>query len=1008
MLTACDGSDRPDVKAFFALQYHNHISKAMLSLSESLGAEWQPRMVLKLLFWLRTYDTAIARAVGSSDTAECNTLANDTVWNQALAGFTSLSLPSFSGWVTKQTSLGNSTEWERVWAVIENVQIKWFGRAEDASDEHEATAATGDCIELTADTTVTVNDEDSIIKVSGLADTSSGVVYFKLDEDLYMQFQKCLSESISPRIQGESGASEVDQVSEALRAAGQKLMQEYKEKTKEEQAADVAVRFETAFATMLQTVSSRISEADPEDASELGGFTLTDGLAVLTSLLDEMVDLVDGVLFFSDADEDRKLAHEVIRCNAHLRHKQFERYIVRFCEPLPAPHQPSTGELPVAAVPAVETTLSASADLDVIQMDHMKLTESASSLADLGDEGEPNVRTDMSEEEVVKKQAPAILDGCATRHNVGDLLRWCRDYTSRIASLGITEEEMSDSASFAPLQLQCRTPMAEYIAAVQAEIQGWLEGIRRVEALSVSDEGKPTSSLAADLFGMIARTTTTAAQTGSSWLLVNTVEGVVVPCTRLWAAAFKDELEAVAQVPAALGDYPLGLVATNGDDNEDGSQVKGVKYFCALLSTIEHCHQLCNSWADELEDTLHSSSTASDWEDESASGTMQLSTGMISAALRELNEVVVQCVVSLLMLGESPVHQLLSHVSSPAWVEQSMTEQLTDALQEAFGEQLHEWVSKRVRRKVLDLASQNFVKSYNWQLLSLAMSARQRKRARRGKKHTRRHGELAAFINADVDRFYALFTTGLGLKDVAVRTSLQLTIVLAELFGCDIEEFLPTVLSNAFNPDFTLEMVAAVLSAREDVHQTQRDELILASSERIHTVQETLNPSLPPRADRHQQSVEAAVGGTPRSNNTDNARARRALRAGTVASPESAVVPAEVARLQALHRFTAKEKGDISFEAGDIIVVTDNQAGQWTWWQGYVTQLANGTQLPQPDVTMARPASASTSSPCRPIIGIFPPNFTKVFGGADEPAVVVPLVLPGKKAHRSWFCCSSC
>ena len=51
-------------------------------------------------------------------------------------------------------------------------------------------------------------------------------------------------------------------------------------------------------------------------------------------------------------------------------------------------------------------------------------------------------------------------------------------------------------------------------------------------------------------------------------------------------------------------------------------------------------------------------------------------------------------------------------------------------------------------------------------------------------------------------------------------------------------------------------------------------------------------------------------------------------------------------------------------------------AVEWTWWQGYVTQLANGTQLPQPDVTMARPASSASIAP-RPSASVTPPSLKR-------------------------------
>ena len=49
---------------------------------------------------------------------------------------------------------------------------------------------------------------------------------------------------------------------------------------------------------------------------------------------------------------------------------------------------------------------------------------------------------------------------------------------------------------------------------------------------------------------------------------------------------------------------------------------------------------------------------------------------------------------------------------------------------------------------------------------------------------------------------------------------------MAQLFGCDVDEFLPTVLTNAFDPDFTAEIVVAVLEGREDVRQRVRGDLI--------------------------------------------------------------------------------------------------------------------------------------------------------------------------------------
>jgi hypothetical protein len=278
--------------------------------------------------------------------------------------------------------------------------------------------------------------------------------------------------------------SEAEAVTQAVREAGEEALSSYLAQTAEQRDKELASSFEAAFA---QCAAQTLDQA-----------TLETCLGILSAQLDELIETTDNLLFVQEEAESlgqsSTAAHDAIAWRIRASHAQFQRYINAFCEP--------------SATTAAARLLGS-------------VSDDAAAAALEGDGG-------VWEWPMVGRDEVVLL------------LQWCRDYTLRIFSIG----QPHVAQELPLLQQSCRTPMAEYIGAAQMEVSKWLEGIRRCEKVQwESDGGTPHSSLAADLWGLIGRTTRTAASSGSEWLLMNVCEGVIVPQVRLWATQFADELQ---------------------------------------------------------------------------------------------------------------------------------------------------------------------------------------------------------------------------------------------------------------------------------------------------------------------------------------------------------------------------------------------------------------------------------------------------------------------------------
>eukprot|EP01043_Picozoa_sp_COSAG02_P024401 COSAG02_NODE_1332_length_13211_cov_14.766397_2_plen_1472_part_00 len=461
--------DRPDVTEFFVGQYHTYISKHMLALVAPELSEWKARDVCHFLFWARRYDKAIGML--HSGPME-QPLAAATQWDDVLPGFTSHQLPKYTGWIQQQYKSDRS--WNRVWLIIEDSVARWY------SDEG-AHHILGTMV-LPEDADVNKYTEDNELYQLTVR-TTKDTLYLQVSSEDIRQLLSCLVQSIHPVLPGESVRSSLDDDNGAIREAVNAWLAEYRGHSPEELQNIIKGNFAKRTQDKVDELRSR------QPAQEFG---LEHVLELFTTVLDELVDIVDAVLLTTDDDTGESIEMALVHFHITTRHKLLEESTKQLCDP--------------------ERTVMDSGC---------------------------NVVVDKNN---VAQLLRWIADYSSRMESLGVTIQWNSKKTD-------TDAEIQSTATvIEPLQFWCQNPMAEFVEVQRIAFSEWLANLDKVQQQR-QQEGRAGTSLPMDLFKMIHQTTRTAAESASQWMLVNTVMGVIIPQVRLWASDFEEQLTVTNKSP---------------------------------------------------------------------------------------------------------------------------------------------------------------------------------------------------------------------------------------------------------------------------------------------------------------------------------------------------------------------------------------------------------------------------------------------------------------------------
>ena len=902
--------DRPDVRMFYALEYHKNIAQYMEEV-RGLSA-WPARDVCRLMFWARHCDQVVERKAGRRLTAGEKPLGGSAVWCQELPGFDSQKLPRYADWVVKQRFDNHS--WERCFIIVENMRVTWHeADATEHDDQRENTLTelvakekeirdnlqdahnNGDpsekeleallcdvlreikhgpgssgrphkelvvqgSFELSGTTKIKSDmnrregEDFAHIKISADQD----FVNLRVPRDNMPQLLQCLNDSINPMLPGETASGGDDFGQTGLSEKGTKIVADHQRKSDAELKQEIADDFRQRF-------RAKTEEIRLASGSSYSDFTLDTVLELFSLMLEDLVEVVDEVLFSGRIDE---------KCiNDHIvwRHEQFEMYFNHLCQ--------SEAVLP-------------GTDVDVT----------------------------------------------VTKNDVVKLLKWASSYHARITSIGL-----HNAADVLSLQKCCDYPMSEYVRGVSKALEDWLSRLlpsvslaSRTEQVVQSQDGLYKSSMPADLFRMIFDATKRASESASQPLLVDTVMGAIIPQVRVWARMFEEELKGM-----------------NGEVwAEYSAEVSYERYLCACLNNMDTCYRQTARWSEEVEDRLEDPGIMLDEDAE-------LNTDQLRDCFRSIHDVALDGLLAWIM---EPMKPFLQDITTVDWVKHSKMRLMLDTLAICCTE-LERYILPRVFKKVMDMVMHSLIDLYVKELLKLARTEKQRKRARHGKAPT--HLEFAAFMTIDIDLMTKFFCT--YLKDNSVRAALQSADAVMQLHQCDIQDdamFVATCSKWASIWDgFSASTVTQVLDAREDVMSGQREQLLAEATEVINMIRGIANPKVPSRdSDAELSSSAGPIPAVPVTPGNTSVQLEDSSADG--AQPKH--------RVLALQPFSAEQAGDLNFERGTVIVVTESSGA---FWEGYVERLADGTIMTPPDE-----GEVTT--------GKFPPNFVQELGveRADSPA----------------------
>jgi hypothetical protein len=346
---------------------------------------------------------------------------------------------------------------------------------------------------------------------------------------------------------------------------------------------------------------------------------------------------------------------------------------------------------------------------------------------------------------------------------------------------------------------------------------------------------------------------------------------------------------------------------------------------------MDICYRNTASWSEDVEERIESKDMMQMVGADDEFGTMN--TDRLSDSFQQISNAAVACLCNLIMAEIEPELQSISRTD---WLTHNKMIRMLDSLA-TWCTSLEELLAKRYSKKVISTLMSTMIERYVEQLLQLARTPKEKKRARQG--HGLTHKDFSVAMQEDIGKLKKFFST--YLKDTAVRAALLSAEVVAQLHGCELESFVAECTKAAYHPEFSIKEVKLVLNAREDVTQAAKKNLIAEAEVSIAMIKEALNPAAPPR-DSASEAISAQPG--------------MALTAGTVpvSPPPIPDTPGKTVsleqseskqpkrRVQALYSFTAMQAEDLSFMPGAVIVVTDSSK---PLWEGYVERVSSAATI---------------------------------------------------------------
>jgi hypothetical protein len=896
-------SDRGDVKTFYALEYHKNISHYMTTIKGLRS--WPTVSVCQLMFWAREHDQAIARLIGRILTVVDKPLARNAEWEQDLPGFSKHALPRFSGWLTRQR--WEDHEWEENYVVVENMCMTWYETEQPDSPvgisepDPEPELGHHDAVPTFTELVASLKEIKDIMREKDESDPDLA----ELQDSANSILDEISTAEHQLKVEGTIDLSEATRVKSSM--------------NRDAAASSANVKISSADASVYLKVPRDLMPEFMECLNHSCYPTLPGGSR-------------DRAL--SAGDTINAIGAKIVEDYHTQTHEQLTAAIAdEFRKRFAAEGDQLTKSSSVAGdAPAVD--LDAVLNIFSVMLEQLVEVVDEVLFSGLIEEEIINFNIAARHQQFVqyfenlcddkKKLYPGSeLNITVSQDDIVPLLRWAAYYHACVDSIGLQNVDVQ------PLEECCTTPMAQHVTTTAEMFNKWCrkwlppESIEKELDKVRQRNGQYTTSLPGDLFRLICDATKRASDSACERLLVNTVMGVIEPQVRLWASNFAERL-APDDVNSELRQYYAG----------DTEQYK--IYLCACLNNMDICYRQTSSWSEEVEDRIESKDMMRMVGADDDSGIMN--TDRLSSSFRKISNAAVACLCNLVM---EEIEPSLQGISRADWLTQNKIIPMLDSLA-SWCTSMEEILATRHSKKVIGTLMSTVVERYVSQLLKLARTPKEKRRAREG--HGLTHIDLSAAMEDDIEKLEKFF--GTYLKDTAVRTALQTAKAVKDLYGCDLGDFVAKCKMAASHEDFSIQPVKQVLEAREDVTPQQKAELIADASEEISMIKEALNPAPPLRAaaaeDVSAQPVSTAV-------------ASAAAVAGAAPAPDGgAVVPpvpstpgktvsleqtqssAPKHRVQALHAFTAMQKGDLSFMPGAVIVVTDSSN---PWWEGYVERV---------------------------------------------------------------------
>lgn len=883
--------DRVDVKTFYGLEYHYNISRHMRTI-KGLGS-WPAVSVFRLMFWAREHDQAIARLIGRMLTVVEAPLACCAKWESDLPGFCRHPLPRFSGWLRRQR--WEDHEWQESYIVVENMCITWYEVEENNTSVSEPEPG------------------------SELGRQNAAPSYTELIGSL-TEIQDIMREK-----------DEADPDMQELQDAADEILREMI-------AAERHLKIEGTLnlSEMTRVKSSMIRNAAALSADvKVSSVDASVYLKVPRDLMSRLMECLNHSCYpalpgqsrdraLSDSDAINPIGAQIV---ADYHTKSHEELTAEIAEQF--------REAFVAESEKLTTSASRELDLDAVLTVFSIMLEQLVQVVDevlfsgLIEEDIINFNIAARHEQFVeyftnlcdpeKELFPGSdLNVTVTRHDIVPLLRWAAEYHSCLHSIGETNVDVQ------PLEVCCRTPIAEHVAATTELFENWCSqwlpplSIQREVEMVRQRNGQYITSLPEDLFRLICDATRSASDSACERLLVNTVMGVIEPQVRVWAANFVEKL--------SPKDPHNELKMFYADDMENYKA-----YLCACLNNMDICFRNTASWSEVVEERVESKDMMRMVGVDDESGYMN--TDRLSDSFRKISNAAVECLCNLIMAEIAPN---LQNISTADWLTHNKMIPMLDSLA-AWFTSLEDLLAKRHSKKVISSLMRTMIERYVSELLKLARTPKEKKRARQGQGLT--HKDFAAAMQEDIRKLKKFF--GSYLRDTAVRAVLQTAEVVAQLHGCELDSFVAECTKAAHHPDFSIIQVKLVLEAREDVTPPEKKKLVAEAGDSIAMIKEALNPAAPPRAGAAEGDSEQPVA-------ADTAGTADACPTPVLDTPDKTMnlhktqSNAPKQRVQALHAFTAMQAGDLSFQPKAVIVVTDNTN---SWWKGYVERVSVSATL---------------------------------------------------------------